>query len=69
MRVNGIAAFAALLGLTTAVPTTHVLHEHRDVEVTAYTKRSPVPIGVELPVRIGLTQRNLDSAHDLLMEL
>jgi tripeptidyl-peptidase-1 len=69
MRVNGIAALAAVLGLTIAVPTSHVLHERRDLEVTAYTKRSPVPVGVELPVRIGLTQRNLDSAHDLLMEL
>ena len=59
--VDSIAAFAALLGPTTAGPTSHVLHERRDMEITAYTKRGPVPVGIELPVRIGLTQRNLDS--------
>lgn len=51
------------------IPAGHVLHERRDVEHPAFSKRSPVPVGRQLPVRVGLTQRNLDFGHDLLMEI
>lgn len=47
----------------------HVLHERRHVPHPAFIKRSHVPVGRSLPVRIGLTQRNLDIGHDLLMEV
>jgi len=47
----------------------HVLHERRDVDHAAFVKHSAVPLGRSLPVRIGLTQSNLDVGHDLLMEV
>lgn len=65
----------ALVGSSVALPSLsryHVLHESRDLEGPsrhAWSKRAPVPVGRELPVRIGLTQSNLDIAHDLLMEV
>ena len=63
-----LASVAALVASTLAAPS-HVLHERRDVAHPEFVKRSPVPIGRTLPVRIGLTQRNLDYGHDLLMEV
>jgi len=49
--------------------TEHVLHERRDTDHAAFVKHSAVPFGRSLPVRIGLTQSNLDVGHDLLMEV
>lgn len=46
----------------------HVLHERRDNAHPAFVKGSPVLVGRSLPVRIGLTQRNLDIGHDLLRQ-
>jgi tripeptidyl-peptidase-1 len=58
---------AAGLGLTNAVPDTHVVHERRDFQSSRWVKRDRVAEDVILPVRIGLTQTNLDKAHDYLM--
>lgn len=68
---------AALLGLAIAAPapshsSPHVLHERRDINglgEAKWVKRSHVPQGRELPVRIGLTQSNLHVGDDLLMEV
>jgi len=68
---------AAFLGLATAVPAPapsvpHVLHERRDLDIQGepqWVRRSFVPQGRTLPVRIGLTQGNMDIAHDLAMEV
>lgn len=72
MHLQGLAALAALLGAVAAAPSSssYVLHERRDLEhVTknAWVKRSVVPVGQSLPVRIGLQQSNLDVGHDILM--
>ncbi|KAL4903035.1 hypothetical protein BDW74DRAFT_157321 [Aspergillus multicolor] len=47
----------------------HVLHERRHVLPKHWTEHSRVGGHKKLPVRIGLTQSNLDHGHDLLMEL
>ena len=52
-----------------AVPTpagSHVLHEKREVAPRQWQKRSRVEPSVLLPVRIGLTQSNLDKGASLL---
>lgn len=66
--VAALAAFAA--AVPAAVPhLDYVVHEKRDLDATSKTwvKRSTVPVGRALPIRIGLTQSNLDEGHDMLM--
>ncbi|KAF3919125.1 Aorsin [Orbilia brochopaga] len=47
----------------------YVVHEKRDGHSAAWTKRSLTERDALLPMRIGLTQRNLDTGHNLLMEI
>ena len=63
-----VGAFAATVAAAPA-PSTHVVHERRDYVPRAWVKWSKLDARVKLPVRIGLTQRNLDLGHDLLMEV
>lgn len=60
-----------LLRLALASPLASVttLHERRDNLPRGWTKSEEVPGDVVLPMRIGLTQSNLDKGHDLLMEV
>lgn len=68
----GTLSLSLLLAYAIAAPapTSHVLHEKRSAEGTAaWLKRRSVPSGKSLPVRIGMTQSNLDHGHDLLMDI
>lgn len=59
---------AALAATAVALPTSnapHVLHEKREFTHPVWVKRSEVPTGRMLPVRIGLTQSNLDRGHEM----
>jgi tripeptidyl-peptidase-1 len=47
----------------------HAVHERRESVPKAWVKRERVEAAAELPVRIGMTQSNLDKGHDLLMEV
>ncbi|KAJ6261590.1 Tripeptidyl-peptidase [Drechslerella dactyloides] len=47
----------------------HVVHEKRGAPNGAWIKRSLADRESLMPMRIGLTQRNLDDGHDLLMEI
>jgi tripeptidyl-peptidase-1 len=66
---------AALVGilLTPAIlaapGSSHVLHERGDSGSQAWVKRGRVDAETDMPVRIGLTQSNLDKGYDLLMEV
>lgn len=63
---------AALANSAVAAPSSHTLHERRDVSSplsSRWTKRSRVQEHRKLPVRIGLAQSNLDEAHDHLMKI
>ncbi|TVY71195.1 Tripeptidyl-peptidase sed1 [Lachnellula suecica] len=60
----------AFLALAVAIPTTnHVIHERRDIPASSWEKRAAMPSTMQLPMRIGLKQSNLDKAHDLLMDI
>jgi tripeptidyl-peptidase-1 len=61
----------ALLAATAAAvptPATHVLHERR-AESHSWVKVNRVHEDVKLPMRIGLTQRNLEKGHEYLMKV
>ena len=52
-----------------APPSNHVLHEKREFTPRAWEKRDRVDPSQLLPVRIGLTQSNLDQGPGLLDEV
>jgi tripeptidyl-peptidase-1 len=52
-----------------AVPNSHVVHEKRDATSTKWVKRGKLSPDAILAMRIGLSQRNLDVRHDLLMDV
>lgn len=52
-----------------AVPKTHVIHEERNFTSHRWIKRDRVKPHMKLPVRIGLSQNNMDKAHDYLMDV
>jgi tripeptidyl-peptidase I len=59
----------ALASQATAIPfTNHVVHERRDYVPKSWINKGGLDGAAELPVRIGMTQSNLDKGHDLLME-
>ncbi|RHZ61276.1 Tripeptidyl-peptidase sed1 [Aspergillus turcosus] len=63
----GAAAAAGVLASPT--PDHLVLHERRAVLPRSWTEEKRLDKGSTLPMRIGLTQSNLDRGHDLLMEV
>lgn len=46
-----------------------IVHEKRHVPPTRWVKRDRIPKNAILPVRIGLTQNNLEKGHDFLMDV
>lgn len=71
MHFSSLAVVATLLATAAAAPANvkrHVLHEKRGPSVN-WVKREPVHPDVKLPMRIGLTQSNLDKGHGWLMEV
>lgn len=72
MALLSFATLALLLvAVVGAAPSTmHVTHERRIVHShLQWEKRSRLEPHDVIPVRIGLTQRNLDQGHDLLMDV
>ena len=58
------------MGFSLAAPASYVRHEQRDVQHDhLWEKREKAPADVRMPVRIALTQRNLESGHDMLMDV
>ena len=47
----------------------HVLHERREAVPESWAKRDRVHGNATLPMRIGMTQSNLQVGHDLLMDM
>ncbi|KAJ6086305.1 hypothetical protein N7486_010586 [Penicillium sp. IBT 16267x] len=61
---------AAAVGvLAVPAPYGHAVHERRDFIPASWTEEKRLDASTLLPVRIGLTQSNLDYGHDLLMEM
>lgn len=71
MHFSAVLALAATaLALPSpSVPATHRLHEKRDFLSAEWIRGKEVPHDALLPVRIGMSQQNLDRGHDLLMEV
>ncbi len=71
MHFFTLSMLGALAAQAAAVPHSAnlVVHERRDAVSKDWIQRDRLDTTVELPVRIGLTQSNLDKGHDLLMEV
>lgn len=71
MRWSSFISVSVVLSTTTAaiVPSTHGVHEQRDVHSSRWTKLGRVRPEAILPVRIALAQNNLDKGHDYLMDV
>lgn len=67
-QVYVAVALAALAGAVPA-PIKHVLHEKRDRQSIDWVKGARVERDAVLPIRIGLTQNNLEKGYDLLMDV
>ncbi len=50
-------------------PSSHAVHERRDYVPKTWIKRDRLDASAKLPVRISMTQSNLERGHDLLMEV
>ncbi len=66
-----LALISALAACTAAAPApaTHTIHERRHESGSKWAKRDRVHSRSMLPMRIGLTQRNLDKGHEYLMDV
>jgi tripeptidyl-peptidase-1 len=72
MRFTFLAAVGAFALGASAIPASgasHVVHERRDALPRGWVKHRPVQAEADLPVRIGLTQQNLDKGYDMLMDV
>ncbi|KAH6676397.1 putative alkaline serine protease AorO [Halenospora varia] len=69
-RISILGALAlALQAAAIPFPASHVEHERRDFIPHAWVKRDRLDANLRVPVRIGMTQNNLDTGHNLLMEV
>ncbi|KAJ5087399.1 hypothetical protein N7456_011015 [Penicillium angulare] len=69
MKLSIVLLGAAAAGVA-AVPTSNYkVHERRDFIPSSWTEGKRLDGFASLPVRIGLVQNNLESGHDLLMEM
>ncbi len=68
-----LVSLAAIVAFVDAAPASfkHVLHEKREMPSSDWVKASRIESTAILPMRIGLTQNNLDNGkgHDMLMEM
>ena len=72
LTVYATATAAAFAVTVASLPTStnHVVHEKRSGSSSWSPKADVKPDGrIKLPVRIGLTEKNLHMGHDILMEV
>ncbi|KAG9234614.1 putative alkaline serine protease AorO [Amylocarpus encephaloides] len=71
MHFSQFGFLGALVLQVTAIPQpkNHVVHERRDFTSDTWTKRDRLHSSTIVPVRVGMSQRNLDIAHELLMKV
>ncbi len=71
MLVLQFAIVAAIAAFSNAAPASikHVLHERRETPALDWVKGARIEASAVLPMRIGLTQTNLEKGHDYLMEV
>ncbi|KAL6807472.1 subtilisin-like protein [Trichoderma sp. SZMC 28013] len=65
-----ILALISVAVVCAASPTTHITHERRDIHSHRHwEKRNRLEPRDIIPVRIGVSQRNLDRGYDLLLDV
>jgi tripeptidyl-peptidase-1 len=71
MLVPQFVLVAAMAALSSAAPASikHVLHEERQSPPSDWRKGARIEGNAVLPMRIGLTQTNLENGYDHLMEV
>jgi len=69
LRQVYVALTIAVLSEAAPAPIKHVLHEKRERHALDWVKGDRVEADAVLPVRIGLTQNNLDKGYEYLMEV
>lgn len=69
MRLSFIAVFALIGGIVASPTSTHVVHEKRNYIPSGWRKHQKLDGSHRIPMRIGLTQSNLDKADAYLMEV
>ncbi|KAJ5889925.1 subtilisin-like protein [Penicillium tannophilum] len=71
MLLRQVCVALAIAALAEAAPATikHVLHEKRDRQSYDWVKTGRVESDAILPVRIGMSQNNLENGYDHLMEV
>lgn len=68
VKLSIVAAIAALVNAAPA-PLRHVLHEERSTPSRDWVKGARIEKDAVIPMRIGLTQTNLEKGYDYLMEV
>ncbi|KAJ5924991.1 hypothetical protein N7454_007630 [Penicillium verhagenii] len=70
MKSSFLFLGAAAVGvLAVPAPYGHAVHERRDFIPTSWNEGKRLDASATLPVRIGLTQSNLEYGHELLMDM
>jgi tripeptidyl-peptidase I len=71
MLVLQFAVVASIVAFSNAAPASikHVIHEKRQTPASDWVKAARIEASAVLPMRIGLTQTNLEKGHDYLMEV
>ena len=66
-----VALFLFDFGLAHTIPRSLILHEKRsfDASTTSWLKRSMAPRELKLPIRIAISQRNVENGHKHLMDI
>jgi tripeptidyl-peptidase-1 len=66
-----LAITAAIMAFVDAAPTSikHILHEKREIPASDWVKGARIESTAILPIRIGLSQGNLDKGHNMLLEV
>jgi tripeptidyl-peptidase-1 len=68
IKLSVLVGIAALVGAAPA-PIKHVLHEKRETASLDWVKGARIEKSAIIPMRIGLTQTNLEKGYDYLMEV
>lgn len=68
VKLSVLAAIAALVNAAPS-PSSHVVHEKRDAPLHEWKRAARLEQDAIIPMRIGLTQTNLENGYDLLMDV
>jgi tripeptidyl-peptidase-1 len=68
VKFSLVVTIAALVN-SAPNPVPHVLHEKRETPSKDWIKGARIEKDAIIPMRIGLTQTNLENGYDLLMDV